>query len=483
MARPGCRRPRVRNGTDPQGLAAQEEEPEHAGCRQPADQRGGLLVRARLPQAAQQARPRRSGRRGGRGRRPGWPARRPARPRPPPAGCPAAWPRRPGRRGGRGRPDPGPAARRPARARPPPAGCPAGWPRRPGRRGGRGRPDPGPAARRPARARPPPAGASSSLATAAGSSRGAWAAARLASAAACSCAPASRRLPSSWPRRTGRRGRRGRRDRGPAARRPARARPPPAGAQQLGHGARVVEGDVGGRIPGQQRGGLLVRARLPQAVQQLGHADRVVEGGVGGGSRASSAAACSCAPASRRLPSSMATAPGSSRATWAAGSRASSAAACSCAPASRRTASRSAMLRVVEGGVGGGPARGAGVCAQVGRGTSEVDDGAGVAGCGGVLVQLGSVPVQAAIVGGVTERGLVAGRGVRGGCGPELRRGDLAGAVRPAMLVQVVREPVQRPRGGSHAGGLVPAVAGGGRAGRGRMRVSGPRAPLHGTAV
>jgi hypothetical protein len=35
------------------------------------------------------------------------------------------------------------------------------------------------------------------------------------------------------------------------------------------------------------------------------------------------------------------------------------------------------------------------------------------------------------------------------------------------MLVQVVREPVQRPRGGSHAAGLVPAVAGGaaGRAG------------------
>jgi hypothetical protein len=45
--------------------------------------------------------------------------------------------------------------------------------------------------------------------------------------------------------------------------------------------------------------------------------------------------------------------------------------------------------------------------------------------------------------------------------------GDLAGAVCPAMLVQVVREPVQRPGGGSHAGGLVPEGAGGaaGRAG------------------
>ena len=60
--------------------------------------------------------------------------------------------------------------------------------------------------------------------------------------------------------------------------------------------------------------------------------------------------------------------------------------------------------------------------------------------------------------GRTAERGLVAGRGVRGG--PELCRGDLAGAVRPAMLVQVVRETVQRPRGGSHAPGLVPVVAG-----------------------
>ena len=40
---------------------------------------------------------------------------------------------------------------------------------------------------------------------------------------------------------------------------------------------------MGGGIPAQQRGGLLLRARLPQPAQQPGHAVRVVEGGVGGG--------------------------------------------------------------------------------------------------------------------------------------------------------------------------------------------------------
>ncbi len=39
---------------------------------------------------------------------------------------------------------------------------------------------------------------------------------------------------------------------------------------------------TGRRQPIGQRGGLVVRARLPQAVQQAGHAVRVVEGGVGG---------------------------------------------------------------------------------------------------------------------------------------------------------------------------------------------------------
>ena len=37
-----------------------------------------------------------------------------------------------------------------------------------------------------------------------------------------------------------------------------------------------------GRVPGHQRGGLVVRARRPQAAQQPGHGARVVEGGVGG---------------------------------------------------------------------------------------------------------------------------------------------------------------------------------------------------------
>ena len=342
----------------------------------PAGQRGGLLVRARRPQAVQQAghaaRVVEGGVGGGpAGQRGGLLVRARL-----PQAVQQAGPRRPGCRGRRGR-RPGRPARRPARARPPPAGCPAGWPRRPGCRGGRGR--------RPGAA----------------------------SAAACSCAPASRRLSSRLATAPGLSRGAWAAGRGPAARRPARARPPAAGCPAGWPRRPGCRGGRGRRVTGQQRGGLLVRARRPQAVQQAGHA-----------------------------------------------------------------------VRVVEGGVGGGPVRGAGVRAQAGRRIAEVEGGAGVAGCGGVLVQLGGVPVQAAGVGGVAERGLVAGRGVRGGGGPELRRGDLAGAVRPAVLVQVVREPVQRPGGGSHAGGLVPAVAGRrGRAGRGRMRVSGPRAPLHGTAV
>ena len=212
----------------------------------PVGQRGGLLVRARLPQAVQQpghgVRVVEGGVGGGRG-----PARRPARARPPPAGCPAGWPRRQGGRGGVGG---GPAGQRGGllvrarlpqavqqaghgarvvegdvgggitgqqrgdllAARPPPAGCPAGWPRRPGRRGRRGRRDRGPAARRPARCAPASRRLSSSRATPSGLSRAAWAAgSRASSAAACSL----------------------------------RARLPQA-AQQDGHAARVVEGGVGG---------------------------------------------------------------------------------------------------------------------------------------------------------------------------------------------------------------------------------------------
>ena len=88
---------------------------------------------------------------------------------------------------------------------------------------------------------------SSSRATAPGSPRGAWAAARSASAVTCSCAPASRSAPSRSATRE-----------------------------------RVVEGDVRGGAVG-QRGDLLLRARRPQAVQQPDHGARVVEGDVGGG--------------------------------------------------------------------------------------------------------------------------------------------------------------------------------------------------------
>ena len=159
---------------------------------------------------------------------------------------------------------------------------------------------------------------SSSSATANGSSRETWAAARSASAAACSRAPASRRLSSSPATANG-----SSRETWAAARSSQRgglllrARLPQA-VQQPGHGARVVEGDVGGGITAQQRGDLLLRARRPQPVQQPGHGARVVEGDVGGGTRGSSAVTCSCAPASRRLSSSAATARGSSRETWAA---------------------------------------------------------------------------------------------------------------------------------------------------------------------
>ena len=98
------------------------------------------------------------------------------------------------------------------------------------------------------------------------------------------------------------------RHRGPAARRPARPRPPPAGGpagrpsravvesgvaepvgrcggllartwpphavQQEGHAARILEDDMGGD--------LLIRAYFPQAVQHVGRGARVVEDGVDG---------------------------------------------------------------------------------------------------------------------------------------------------------------------------------------------------------
>ena len=279
------------------------------------------------------------------------------------------------------------------------------------------------------------------------------------------------------------------------ARRPAPRRLPSAGCQQLGHGARVVEGGVGGGVTAQQRGGLLPApafrrlssrsatpygssretwaaarsasaaaclpgARLPQAVQQPGHGLRIGRGRRGRRASAS-AAACSPAPAFRRLSSSAATEAGLSREAWAAGSRRSSAAACSRRPppagcpaarprrpgrrgrrgrrghgaAARRPASRrppSAGCPAAwprrpgrRGRRGRRPSARSERPAEVVRRVAEVVNSAEVAAGGGVFVELGCITVQAAIVGGVAERGLVAGQGVICRCGPEVGRGDL----------------------------------------------------------
>ena len=293
-------------------------------------QRGGLLLRARLPQPVQQ-RPRRPGRRGGRGRRRGSASA---------VACSCA-----------------PASRSLSSS--------AGHGVRVvegdvggGAVGQRG--DLLLRARRPQAVQQPGHGP-------AGSSRETWAAGAVGQRGGLLLrARLPQRCPAAWPRRPGRRGRRGRRDHGAAARRPAPARPPPAACPAAGHGGRVVEGDVGGGALG-QRGGLLLRARLPQAVQQPATAPGR-RGRRGRRRGAASAVTCSCAPASCRLSSSLATAPGSSRETWAAGSRRSSAVTCSCAPASRSlSSSHGHGVRVVEGDVGDGPAQGADVSAEVVR--------------------------------------------------------------------------------------------------------------------
>jgi hypothetical protein len=67
-----------------------------------------------------------------------------------------------------------------------------------------------------------------------------------------------------------------------------------------------------------------------------------------------------------------------------------------------------------------------------------------VAARGGVFVQLGGITVQAASVGCITEPGLVGGEGVIGCCGPEACWGELALPVSPAVLIEVIRELVQR---------------------------------------
>jgi len=82
----------------------------------------------------------------------------------------------------------------------------------------------------------------------------------------------------------------------------------PQGVQQVGHAARMVDGDVGGG-PAGQRGGLLAQARLLQAVQQAGHAARVVAGNRNAWP-ASAAAANSRAPLRRSRSHSLATCSG-----------------------------------------------------------------------------------------------------------------------------------------------------------------------------
>ena len=119
-------------------------------------------------------------------------------------------------------------------------------------------------------------------ATPSGSSRLAWAAARVASA----------RDLAGGPRRAQR-------------------------VQQLGHAVRVVEAGVGGGAGG-QRGDLAGGPRLVQRVQQLGHAGRSSRLTWAAGSRSSSAVTWPVAPASRSAPSRLATAYGSSRLAWAA---------------------------------------------------------------------------------------------------------------------------------------------------------------------
>ena len=124
--------------------------------------------------------------------------------------------------------------------------------------------------------------------------------------------------------------------------------------QQGGHGVRVVEGGVGGG-PAGQRGGLLVRARLPQAVQQAATwcgSSRAARAAA----RPASAAACSYAPACRRLSSSKPTARGLSRAAWAAVTGQQRAGLLVRARLLQAVQQSGYGVRVVEGGVGGGPA-------------------------------------------------------------------------------------------------------------------------------
>jgi hypothetical protein len=110
--------------------------------------------------------------------------------------------------------------------------------------------------------------------------------------------------------------------------------------------------------------------------------------------------------------------------------------------------------------VGDGPAQGPDISAEVVRRAGEIESSVQVTAGGGVLMQLGGVPVQATIVSGVPECGLIGGGGVGGRRGPEACRRDLVLAVVPAVLIEVVGEPEERLIAVPGAGG-----AGAGRAG------------------
>ena len=112
---------------------------------------------------------------------------------------------------------------------------------------------------------------------------------------------------------------------------------------------------MGGGITGQQRGGLFLRARLPQAVQQPGHSVRVVEGNAGGGALGQRGDLLM-----RARPLRAAQQPGHG-------------------------------VRIVESDVGDGPAHRADVSAEVVRRVGEVRNRLEVAVGGGVFVELGGV--------------------------------------------------------------------------------------------
>ena len=158
--------------------------------------------------------------------------------------------------------------------------------------------------------------ASSSLATASGSSRLAWAAgSRSSSAVTWPVAPASRSAPSSLATASGLSRlawAAGSRSSSVVTWPVPRLRSCPAGWPRR----RVVEAGVGGGAV-QQRGDLAGGPRLAQRAQQAGHGVRVVEAGVGGGA-VGSAVTWPVAPASRSASSRPATPSGSSRLAWAA---------------------------------------------------------------------------------------------------------------------------------------------------------------------